>query len=413
MPIDRIAPPQLRAALTLFIALGAGTFTRAAAAEPDRGPTLPASEVLDREAAKRQAPPQSPDHGSPPPDRRLAAADFRGSKLRGMTLGETDRYGISSYAPGDFVALAVLGANLTRVLVPVRRCPGCDYFEFPAVQAKYIEELLEAAERNGFRLIVALEPEPAGDKAEYWHNDRLKASIRDVWVQLAARFRSSAAIAGYDLINEPVPTNARTPAEANRVWVPFAETLIRAIRSVDPDRAIVFEPAPWGFPAGFGSLQPLPFPNIVYSFHFYHPHQLTHQGIVGYPLGPSYPSRDWHRARLSAELEPVRKFAARHGAAIYVGEFSCIRWAPGLSAARYVEDLVELFAAEGWSWTYHAWRTYHGWDAEISSDVPRELTPLAAKTHRRADAPVIAVLARALRRQADTTVRPPAAGPIR
>lgn len=348
-----------------------------------------------------------------PPDRRLTAADFRGGQLRGVTFGESDRYGRSLYTPGDFGALAALGVNLARVLLPVRRCPGCDYFEFPAAQTKYVEELLEAAERSGFRLIVALEPEPAGDKAEYWHDDRLKASIRDVWVQLAGRLKSSAAVAGYDLINEPVPTRARTPAEANRVWVPFAQTLIRAIRSVDPDRTIVFEPAPWGFPAGFASLEPLPFPNIVYSFHFYHPHELTHQGIAGYRLGASYPSRDWHRARLSAELEPVRKFAARHGAAIYVGEFSCIRWAPGLSAARYLEDLVELFAAEGWSWTYHAWRAYHGWDAEISSDVPRELSPLAAKTYRRGDAPVISVLARALRRPAGTAVRPAATDAIR
>jgi endoglucanase len=374
---------RIGAALALLIALRTGAAAGADPAELDRGPTSSG---------------------------RLTAADFRGGKLRGMTLAETDRYGSSIYTPGDLAALEMLAVNLTRVLVPVRRCPGCDHFEFPTAQAKYVEELLEAAERGGFRLIVALEPEPAGDKAEYWHDERLKASIRDVWVRLATRFQSSAAIAGYDLINEPVPANARTPAEANRVWVPFAATLIRAIRSVDPDRAIVFEPAPWGFPAGFRALEPLPFPNIVYSFHFYHPHELTHQGIGRYPPGPSYPSRDWHRARLSSELAPVRAFAARHRAPIYVGEFSCIRWAPGPSAARYVQDLVELFATEGWSWTYHTWRGYHGWDAEIPGDAPRALTPVGAGTYRRADAPVISVLARALRRQAEDAVRPAPAG---
>ena len=376
----------LGSALALLAALSAGVAAGADPAEPDRGPASA---------------------------RRLTAADFRGGNLRGMTLAETDRYGGSVYTPGDLAALEALAVNLTRVLVPIRRCAGCDHFEFPTAQAKYVEELLEAAEQGGFRLIVALEPEPAGDKAEYWHDERLQASIRETWVRLAERLKPFAALAGYDLINEPVPSNARTPAEANRVWVPFAATLIRAIRAVDPDRVIVFEPAPWGFPAGFGALAPLPFPNIVYSFHFYHPHALTHQGIGRYPPGPSYPSRDWHRARLSSELAPVRAFAARHGATVYVGEFSCIRWAPGASAARYVQDLVELFATEGWSWTYHTWRGYHGWDAEIPGDAPQVLTPVSAGTHRRADAPVISILARALRQQRKDAVRPAATGTAR
>jgi hypothetical protein len=337
--------------------------------------------------------------------RRYTADDFRGARLRGMTLADMERYGGSIYLPGDFERLTALGANLARVAVMIERCPRCDHYEFPAAQARYVEGLLEAAARNGFGLVVALQPEPAGDKAEYWTDARLQASIREVWAALAVRFKAAPGIAAFDLINEPVPPGVRTPEAANRAWVPFATTLVRAIRAVDPDRVIVFEPAPWGFPAAFAALEPLPFPGIVYSFHFYHPHELTHQGISGYPLGPAYPSREWDRARLARELEPVRAFAARHNAAVYAGEFSCIRWAPGLSAARYVQDLAGLFNAAGWSWTYLGWRGYHGWDAEIPGDAPRELTAAGAKLYRSPDAPVISALARALRAPAGAAPR--------
>jgi len=71
------------------------------------------------------------------------------------------------------------------------------------------------------------------------------------------------------------------------------------------------------------------------------------------------------------ELAPVLAFQQKYKVPIYVGEFSCIRWAPlsplnGLPTANnYVADAIALFESYGWSWTYHAWRQYYGWDAEV------------------------------------------------
>lgn len=38
------------------------------------------------------------------------------------------------------------------------------------------------------------------------------------------------------------------------------------------------------------------------------------------------------------------------------------------SAARYLSDLIEIFEAEGWHWSYHAFREFHGWSAEHGTD---------------------------------------------
>ena len=59
---------------------------------------------------------------------------------------------------------------------------------------------------------------------------------------------------------------------------------------------------------------------------------------------------------------PVRAFEKRHGAKIYVGEFSAPAWAPG--ADRYIADCIALFREYGWDWTYHAFREWEGWSVE-------------------------------------------------
>lgn len=116
-------------------------------------------------------------------------------------------------------------------------------------------------------------------------------------------------------------------------------------------------------------------PNIIYSIHFYAPGQLTHQldpkvkPILGYPDE----TRGWNREYLRKNLEKAREFQQKTGARIYVGEFSCIRWAPG--ADRYVKDLIDLFEEYGWDWSYHAFREWQGWSAEHSDD-PAVMDPV-------------------------------------
>jgi hypothetical protein len=95
------------------------------------------------------------------------------------------------------------------------------------------------------------------------------------------------------------------------------------------------------------------------------------QGISTNTVSLSYPSAAtadtaaMDQSTLFAQLAPVRQFVNQFKVPLYVGEFSCVRWAPGLTAYHYVADSIALFEAEGYSWTYHAWRSYPGWDAEL------------------------------------------------
>jgi hypothetical protein len=252
-----------------------------------------------------------------------------------------------------------------------------------------MERTVEMGGKYGFRVILALSPEPAGEQADYWESDELKASIVEMSAKIAHRFKGNSAVAGYDLINEPViPRDRNHPPSADRptksidgvaerqgqnanLWRDLATKMIQAIRNEDPESVVVFEPSPWGATRGFVGLTPLPFPRIVYSFHFYDPHELTHQGLYENRAILTYPNEAAHLFRLSKTMEPVREFSRKYGMPIFVGEFSIVRWAPGDSVTRYLSDVIDLFEAENWNWAYHSFREYEGWDPELDSELPK------------------------------------------
>ena len=89
----------------------------------------------------------------------------------------------------------------------------------------------------------------------------------------------------------------------------------------------------------------------------------------------------WNRAELEAAMQPAVDFQKAYGVHIYVGEFSAVRWAPDNSAYRYLKDLIELFEAHGWDWSYHAFRESGCWSVELGPD-RADLTPVATPTMR-------------------------------
>jgi hypothetical protein len=163
----------------------------------------------------------------------------------------------------------------------------------------------------------------------------------------------------------------------------------------------VFESVGGGQALGFKNMEPLADPQVVYSFHYYVPHEITHQHVaaswprtIPYPAGLEWGLGAWDpelgvtaidRQRLEFEMRDVVRFQERYHRPIYVGEFSCVRWAPQESALRFVADVLEIFKIHGWSWSYHEFRAWPGWDAEIASADPNA-------TRRSADAPMMALL---------------------
>ena len=70
------------------------------------------------------------------------------------------------------------------------------------------------------------------------HQDELCA----LWEMLAARYSGEAAVAGFDLLNEPL---VKKDAGYNSQLVPLYMRLADAIRRADPERIVIWEGAHW------------------------------------------------------------------------------------------------------------------------------------------------------------------------
>ena len=275
----------------------------------------------------------------------------------------------------DFNTLAEWGATLLRYqMTDGPKSRGDEaievylarYHEWLGGRLDHLDrDVLPRAARYGIAVVVDMHTPPGGsDKDGFlmFRDKTFAEAFVECWREIAARFAGRAGIYGYDLCNEP---NQRAPA-AFDYWT-LQRLAAEAIREIDPETPIVVESNNMDSPLAFSYLCPLDLTNVIYQLHMYEPGDFTHQiPKAGRTFSPemavSYPAPGKDRAYLERTLAPVREFERRHGAKIYVGEFSASAWAPG--ADRYLRDCIALFEEYGWDWTYHAFREWEGWSVE-------------------------------------------------
>jgi hypothetical protein len=250
----------------------------------------------------------------------------------------------------------------------------------------HLDERLPVCRRSGLLVLIDLHTPPGGrDRAgacRLFHEKRFQDAFLRTWEKIARRYKGNRTVWGYDLVNEPVEG---TVAGGLLDWHALAGRAAKAVRAIDPGHALVVEPAPWGSPSALRRFEPLPVLGVVYSVHMYEPHRFTHQGVGRSRTGIRYPGvvggRYVGKGQLRQVLRPVVEYQRDHRVAIYVGEFSAVRWAPGHSAYNYLRDLIDLFEEQGWDWAYHAFREWDGWSVEHGPD-PQDHAPSATPTDR-------------------------------
>lgn len=274
-------------------------------------------------------------------------------------------------------------ANLIRWQL-IRRGPIADPLDMDAFdrwlheELARLDQLLPVCQEAGLLLVLDLHSPPGGRQTQggyagsdygLFNNAACQQKFVEVWHHIARRYKSNQAIWAYDLANEPVESDVGEDLDD---WHALAERAAKAIRAIDPQRAIIVEPSQWGSPSGLKTFEPIDVPNVVYSVHMYAPHSFTHQNVHSPTTPITYPGqvdgRMWDKRELEKTLAPVVEFQKRYNVHIYIGEFSAIRWAPDKSAYRYLRDVIDIFEAHGWDWTYHAFREWDGWSVEHGPD---------------------------------------------
>ena len=241
-------------------------------------------------------------------------------------------------------------------------------------QLDQLETYLQTARDAKMKVVLTLSGSVFAKGGNCWDNP---AVVSKVWRGIAERLLPYRdVIYGYDLYNEPLDW-AQMP-NAPRQWRDIAKNAIKAIREVDKETWIIYQTGPGGLCWGFAGMKPLPDSRIIYSVHFYSPHEFTHQGIynikdtdlaeVKAKTGIKYPGVVngllWNKEQIKKDLEAARQFQLKYHVPIIVGEFSVVRWAPGPDAVQYLTDLIDIFEEYQWSWIYHSFRECNVWSVE-------------------------------------------------
>ncbi len=236
---------------------------------------------------------------------------------------------------------------------------------------KHLDSLLPVCRELGLHVLVDLHTPPGGHNEHgqwrLFQEKKVQDEFMSLWEKMARRYKAEKIVWGYDLVNEPIEGDV---ADGVLDWHDLALETAKRIQAIDPNHAIIVEGTPGGGPAALVDFEPLPLPNIVYSFHMYEPHEFTHQNVYNDVPPVSYPGliggKQWDKEQLRRALQPVIDWQRDYNVHIYVGEFSAIRWAPG--AADYLRDCIDIFEENHWDWAYHAFREWPGWSVEHIGD---------------------------------------------
>lgn len=215
--------------------------------------------------------------------------------LVGAQLAEQFRRDVraSFIAPADWQAMAALGIGLVRVpfnhvLLEDDSAP----FAYKQDGWDVLDSILAGAQAAGIQIVLDMHAAPGSQSLAFvsdyngtgflWWTEASRRRTVALWRAIAARYAGHPAIAGYDLLNEPVTSMSSLMALYRRI--------ISAIREVDPVTPV--------FTEGNDAAQNLTDmerldDNQVLEFHYYSPLEnmeatlATHEAVaqrLGLPL---------------------------------------------------------------------------------------------------------------------------------
>jgi len=291
----------------------------------------------------------------------------------------------------------------------------------------YLDKVIATAGRYGLKIII--NPILYGSLgANYWQADPADQTLRNdatlIWKALATRYKDNPTVVGYDLFNEPAPSQGQYD-EYNKQLVP---EMICAVHSApdsgqdcaaatggagvtggasDQSTYLILEPIsyadfqpnytyPTNPPSGLPVITTtdtmgarIPDPSVIYSLHWYWPQSFTTQNnTFATKYSHYYPGQNddcptcsttsvsyWDKSTLVARMQAARDFqlaAARaypgHSIRLYVGEFGAVRYVPNPpDIGQWAADLISLFEGYGWDWTVHSVANYNGYNPTFTS----------------------------------------------
>ena len=257
-------------------------------------------------------------------------------------------------------AIKAWGANCVRVPFNYRIIEFEDKpFSLNEEGLGYLDRIVKWCEKYGLYCILDMHAVPGAQNTD-WHadcsdrkpdfftNEFNKDRYFRLWHFLADRYKGISAVAGYDVINEPL-----APFEHESVLLDLYEKVTKEIRDVDARHIIFLEGNFWGARLNF--LGKPKDSNTAYSVHAYSPADYTFNWTTDLVYPGKVYSITWNRTKLEFFGRQHFSFVDKVKVPLYIGEYG-VNWrGGGFGEAKWVKDMVGIFnkhKAHSTYWTY-------------------------------------------------------------
>lgn len=266
--------------------------------------------------------------------------------------------------------------------------PG-DYRENGLV---YIDNCLDWCKRNGINMILDLHHAPGfffgnGDKNCLFTDENMQKRYINIWRFFSERYVGEGNNLVFELLNELV-------ADSSEPWNDLWQRTSKVIHAVNPSRKIIIGGNRWNSVTELKNLYVSENPNILYTFHMYHPMIFSHQNAswmentrryavpVDYPVntdlhkefyGGNVPENEkgiLDKSYLERVIQPAVEFIEKNKCPLYCGEYGVIANASQESAVRWCNDIADVLLAYGIGravWSYRGFSNITDKDNNVTN----------------------------------------------
>jgi aryl-phospho-beta-D-glucosidase BglC (GH1 family) len=332
----------------------------------------------------------------------INASEWFAQSASDYSAARTDRY---TDAP-DIALMAKLGFDHVRLSidpVPLERSPlNQDGFN-PDFLAR-LDRAVDAMLSNGLAVQIDIHPEED-------YKQRVKAGNEGVerfamlWRRLAAHYANrDPEKVFFEIMNEP---EVNDPYR----WSGIQAAAAAAIREAAPKNTIIATGPNWSGIADLLTQHPLPDANVIYNFHFYEPHEFTHQGASWgqpwwiYTHGIPYPAAEssmddlikqvpdaasryaleqywldhWDAHRIRLQIDAAAAWGKTYNVPLICNEFGAYRRVTDpASRMNWIRDVRAALEADNIGWTM--WDYRGGFGVVFKQDgQPAKVDPLVVE----------------------------------
>ncbi|MBU0880689.1 MAG: glycoside hydrolase family 5 protein [Candidatus Omnitrophica bacterium] len=261
----------------------------------------------------------------------------------------------------DFNLIKEWGANCVRLPFNYRLIEYEDRpFSLNEEGLRVLDNAVKWCQDHGLYCILDMHAAPGAQNPD-WHSDCVgkpelftsdanKERYARLWHFLASHYKDVSAVAGYDILNEPV-IDIHKEKELKELYL----RVTKEIRDIDTRHIIFLEGNIFGQRLDFiGKPED---ENTAFSVHAY---PITDY-VFNFEKDLTYPGRvyniPWSRKSLDLISLPYRMLADKVNVPLFVGEVG-INWRGGhYGELKWTKDLLDVFERYGISWTYWTYKS--------------------------------------------------------